>query len=156
MRRSPKPGALTAQHLEHAAQLVDDQRRQRLALDVLGDDQQRSPGLRDLLEQRDHVLQRRQILSIADQDERILEHGLHLLRVGDEVGRDEAAVELHALDDLERRLGGLRFLDRDDAVAADLLHRVGDELADRRIVVRRDRGDLRLLLARLDRPRHRA
>ena len=41
LRRSPKPGALTAQHLERAAQLVDDQRRQRLALDVLGDDQQR-------------------------------------------------------------------------------------------------------------------
>ena len=52
LRRSPKPGALTAQLFSDAAQLVDDQRRQRFALDVLGDDQQRSPGLRDLLEQR--------------------------------------------------------------------------------------------------------
>ena len=32
--------------LQRAAQLVDDQRRQRLALDVLGDDQQRLPELR--------------------------------------------------------------------------------------------------------------
>ena len=45
------------------------------------------------------------------------------------------------------------FLDRDDAFAADLLHGVGDQLADRRIVVRRDRRDLRLLLAGRDRPR---
>jgi hypothetical protein len=41
LRRSPKPGALTAQTLQRAAQLVDDQRGERLALDVLGDDQQR-------------------------------------------------------------------------------------------------------------------
>ena len=38
--------------LQDAAQLVDDQRGQRLALDVLGDDQQRLAGLGDLLEQR--------------------------------------------------------------------------------------------------------
>jgi hypothetical protein len=36
---------LHRRHLEAAAQLVDDQRRQRLALDVLGDDQQRPGGL---------------------------------------------------------------------------------------------------------------
>ena len=58
-----------------------------------------------------------------------------------------AAVELHALDDLERGLGGLRLLDGDDALAADLLHGVGDEFADGRVVVRRDRRDLRLFLA---------
>ena len=43
--------------LQDAADLVDDQRRQRLALDVLGDDQQRLAGLRDLLEQRDACLE---------------------------------------------------------------------------------------------------
>ena len=60
---------------------------------------------------------------------------------------------MHALDDFEGGLGGLRFLDRDHAFAADLLHGLGDQLADDRVVVRGDRGDLRLLLARLDRPR---
>ena len=34
-------GALTAATLQRAAQLVDDQRRQRFAFDVLSDDQQR-------------------------------------------------------------------------------------------------------------------
>ena len=41
LRRSPKPGAFTAAHVQRAAQLVDHQGRQRLALDVLGDDEQR-------------------------------------------------------------------------------------------------------------------
>ena len=45
--------------LEGAADLVDDQGRQGLALDVLGDDQQRLAGLHDLLEQRQQVLDRR-------------------------------------------------------------------------------------------------
>ena len=40
--------------LEAAAQLVDDERGQRLALDVLGDDQQRLAGLHHRLEQRQH------------------------------------------------------------------------------------------------------
>ena len=56
LRRSPKPGALTAATLQRAAQLVDDQRGQRLALDVLGDDEQRLAGAGDLLEQRQQVL----------------------------------------------------------------------------------------------------
>ena len=84
----------------------------------------------------------------------VLEHALHPLRVGHEVGRQVAAVELHPLDDLERRLGPLRLLHGHDAVAADLLERLGDELADRGVVVGGDRGDLGLLLAGVDRPRH--
>ena len=38
------PGAFDRRHLE-PAQFVDDERRQRLALDILGDDQQRPRGL---------------------------------------------------------------------------------------------------------------
>ena len=41
--------------LEDAAQLVDDQGGQGLALDVLGDDQERLVGLGDLLEQGDQL-----------------------------------------------------------------------------------------------------
>ena len=44
LRRSPKPGALTAQLFRRAADVIDDQRRQRFALDVLGYDQQRRPA----------------------------------------------------------------------------------------------------------------
>ena len=131
LRRSPKPGALTAQTLQRAAQLVDHQRRQRLAVDVLGDDEQRLARAGDLLEQRQQVLHVRDLL-LVDEDEGVLEHRLHALRVGHEVGREVAAVELHALDHVQRRLHRLGFLDGDDAFLADLLHRLGDDLADDR------------------------
>src|SRR5262249_48825976 len=80
--------------LEPAAQLVDHQRRQRLAFHVLGNDQQRLAGLHDGLEHRQHRLQPGQLL-LVQQDEGIFELGHHLLGVGDEVGREIAAVELH-------------------------------------------------------------
>ena len=59
-------------HVEDAAELVDHQRRQGLALDVLGDDQQRPLGLGDLLEQR-HQLVHAGDLVLVDEDERLLE-----------------------------------------------------------------------------------
>src|SRR5205085_7428898 len=116
---------LDGRDLEAAAQLVDDQGRQRLALDVLGDDQQRTPTLNDRFQDREHRLKVRQLL-LMDQDVWIVELDLHLLRVGDEVWREIAAVELHALDDVELELEALGFLDGDDAFLADLLHRLGD------------------------------
>ena len=72
----------------------------------------------------------------------VLQFGDHLLRVGDEIGREIAAIELHALDDVEFGLGGLGLLDRDDALVADFLHRLGDHFADRLVAVGRDRADL--------------
>src|SRR5579885_1234778 len=42
----------------------------------------------------------------------------------------------------ERGLERARFFDGDDAVLADLVHRLGDDLADRLVVVRRDGADL--------------
>jgi hypothetical protein len=56
--------------------------------------------------------------------------GFHRLGVGDEVGRDVAAVELHTLDVLGLELQALGLLDGDDAVLADLVHDLGDQLAD--------------------------
>src|SRR6476620_310978 len=70
---------LDRRDLEAAAQLVDDERGQRLELDP------------------------------------------HLVGVGDEVGRDVAAVELHALDHVKLGLEALRLFHRDDALVADLL-----------------------------------
>src|SRR5215204_2138017 len=57
LRRSPKPGAFTAQ-------LVHDQRRQRLALDVFGDDQQRPAAGDDLVQQRQQLGQVRDLLLV--------------------------------------------------------------------------------------------
>src|ERR1019366_562719 len=107
--------------VERATKLVDDERRERLALDVLGDDEQRLLAARDRLEHGEEILHVGDLL-LADEDVRVLEHDLHALGVRDEVRREVAAVELHALDDFERRLGGLALLDRDDAFLADLLH----------------------------------
>ena len=57
-------GRLDRGHLEAAAQLVDHQRGQRLALDVLGDDQQRLARLHDLLEHRQQRLQAGELLLV--------------------------------------------------------------------------------------------
>ena len=54
---------------EGAAQLVHDERREGLALDVLGDDQQRLAGLDDLLEDREQVPDRADLL-VGDEDVR--------------------------------------------------------------------------------------
>ena len=43
-RRSPNPGALDGSRLQRAAQLVDDERGQGLALDILRSDQHRRPS----------------------------------------------------------------------------------------------------------------
>ena len=62
--------------------------------------------------------------------------------IGDEVRRQVAAIELHALHDDDFGVGRLAFLDRDDAVGgADLLHRLGQLLADFGVVVGGDGGD---------------
>ena len=51
------------------------------------------------------------------------------------------------------RLGAFGFLDRRRAFGADLLERVGHDLADARVVVSGDRRDLHALLVVGDRPR---
>ena len=141
--------SLHRRDLEAAAQLVDDERRDRLALDVLRDDEQRLARLHHRFEQRQHRLQAGQLL-LVQEDVNILELGDHLFGVGDEVRRDVAAIELHALDDLNLGVEALRLFHRDDALVADLLHRVGDHLADLLVAVGRDRTDLRHLGRRAD------
>ncbi len=88
---------------------------------------------------------------VADEDARILELSDHFLRVGDEVGRQVAAVELHSFDHVERRFGPFGLLDCDDAFLAYFFHRVGEHVADGRVAVGADcahLGDGRLLLRR--------
>jgi len=58
LRRSPKPG-LDGGDLQAAAQLVDHERGERFALDILSDDQQRLAGLHHRFEKREQGLQRR-------------------------------------------------------------------------------------------------
>ena len=93
-------GRLDGGDLQPAAQAVDDQRRQRFAFDVLGDDQERPARLHHGFQHRQHRLQAGQLL-LVQQHVDVLELGGHLLGVGDEVGRQIAAVEFHALDDVD-------------------------------------------------------
>ncbi|ESP97698.1 DNA polymerase II large subunit [Streptomyces sp. GBA 94-10 4N24] len=134
-------GRLDGDGVERAADLVDHQGRQGLALDVLGDDQQRLGATRldDLLQQRQQVLDRTD-LALVDQDVRVVEDGLHTLLVGHHVRGQVALVEGHALGEVQVDTEGVGLLDGDDAVLADLVHRLGDELADL-LVLRGERGD---------------
>src|SRR6185437_13672901 len=138
-------GGLDRDGPEQPAHLVDHQGGQGLAVDVLGDDQQGLAGLHDLVEQREHVLVGRD-LRVHDQDVRVLEDGLEALRVGDEVRGDVALVEAHALGELKLEAEGVALLDGDDAFLADLVHGLGDHLADRRVPGRDGRGGSDLLL----------
>src|SRR5581483_281282 len=137
--------------LERAAELVDDDRRERLALDVLRHDQQRATRLDDLLEDRQQILHGADLL-VGDEDVRLLEHRLHPLGVGDHVGRQVALVELHALRELELEAERLALLDVHDAVLADLLDRVRDHVADLALA-RGDGGDAGDVLLAGDRGR---
>src|SRR5690606_31328235 len=112
---------LDGQHVQRAAQLVEDQRGEGFAVDVLGDDHERLAGLHDLLEDGDEVLERADLL-LVDEDVGVLEDRLHGIRVGDEVSADVALVELHAFDDVQLGVERLGLLDGDHAIAADLVH----------------------------------
>src|SRR4051794_38613654 len=141
--------SLDGRDLQAATETVHDQGRKRFAFDVLGDDDQRLAGLHHGLEQRQQLVQRGELL-LVDEDVGVVHLNAHLVGVGDEVGRDVAAVELHALDDVELGLERLGFLDGDDTLVADLLHGVGEELADLLVAVGRDGADLGDLVVRGD------
>ena len=114
---------------ERAAQLVDNQRGQRLALDVLGDDEQLLAHLHHLLQQGQDFLNDGNLL-VGDKDQRIIQHRFHLFGVGHHVGGRIAAVELHPFDDGHARGHGLAFFHGDNAIRADSFHCVGNQLAD--------------------------
>src|SRR5438045_4025093 len=58
---------LNRSHLEPTAQLVDDERGERLTLNILGNDQQRPAALNHGLQQRQQRLQPRELL-LVDQE----------------------------------------------------------------------------------------
>ena len=127
--------------LQRAANLVHDERGERLALDVLGHDQERLAALGHGFEHGQQILHGRDLLLVDEQID-VLEHALHAFRVGHEVGGEIAAVELHPLDDVERGVQPLGLFDGNHALAADLVHGLGDDAADRRVVVGGDGAHL--------------
>ncbi|KAK1251115.1 hypothetical protein MKX07_005670 [Trichoderma sp. CBMAI-0711] len=139
-------GGLDGGDLELATELVQNADSQSLAVNVLGDDDEGAAELGRGLEGGDDVLDGRDLL-LGEQDQGVLKLNLGGLGVGDEVGGDVSAVESHTLGHLELVLQRLALLDGDDTLLADLLHGVGNQLADVVVAVGTDSGDLRNLLA---------
>ena len=129
MRRSPNPGALTEALLKVPRILLTTRVARASPSTSSAMHHDRLAALHDLLQHRQQVLDGRD-LGVGDQDVGVVEDRLHPLGVGDEVGRDVALVEAHALDGLELDAEGVGLLDGDDAFLADDVHRLGDDLAD--------------------------
>src|SRR5436305_4587083 len=137
-----KARRLHRRDLEAAPQFVDDQGGERLALDILGNNQQRIAALDNCFEDRQQRLQARQLFFVQ-QDVRAVELADHLFGVSHKIRGEIAAIKLHPLDDFELSVEARRLFDSDDALVADLLHRLRDHFADFTIVIRRDGPDLR-------------
>ena len=129
LRRSPKPGALTAAALNVPRSLFTI--RVARASPSTSSEMMRSGSvaLHDLVENREHVLDVADLL-VGDQDIGVVENGLHTILVVDEVRREVALVELHTLGELELQPEGLAVLNVHHAVLADLVDGVGDDVAD--------------------------
>ncbi len=134
-------GSLHGADLEGAAKLIDHQRGQRLAFDLFGNDQQGLARVDDLFENGHQVLDVGDLL-LVHEDVSVFEHALHRLRVRDEIRREIPAIELHPLDDLKFGFEALALFDGDHAVFADLLHCVGQDIADFGVAVRGHGADL--------------
>ena len=70
----------------------------------------------------------------------VVDDRLHLVGIRHHIGRDIAAVKLHAFHNLGIGFRGLGLLHGDDTVGANLFHRLGDQLADR-LVAGRNRSN---------------
>ena len=114
---------------EYASQLVQNDVCQSVALNVFSDDDELLASLYDLLEQRQNVLNRGDLL-IGDENVRIVDNSFHLIGISYHVGGDVAAVELHAFNYLGVGLSSLALFKGDNAVSGYLLHSLSDKLAD--------------------------
>lgn len=132
---------LDSSNLELATELVQNANGESLTLNVLSNDDKRPSLLGRDLKSGDDVLNSRDLL-LGEEDERVLKLDLLGLGIGDEVGGDEATVESHTLGDLELISNGLALLAGDDTLLANLLHGVGNHLADVDITVGGDGSNL--------------
>src|SRR3569623_1849167 len=122
-------GGLHRAHFDDAADGVHHQSGEGFAFHIFGDDQQRTAGFRNAFQHGQQLADVGNLL-LVDENQRVIELGAHVLLVVDEVGRQIAAVELHAFHHVELVVEARAFFDGDDAFFADLVHGVGDDLAD--------------------------
>ena len=134
-------GSLYGCNLQCPAKFIDDQSSQRFALNIFGNDDERPSAFSDLFEQGQQIFHRTDLLFV-DEDVGVLECHFHTLGISHEVRRKITAVELHAFDNFELSLEGPRFFHGNDAVLANLLHGVRDDVANGRVVVGGNAADL--------------
>ena len=91
---------------------------------------------------------------LEDQNVSVVQFAIAFGRSRDEVGRNEAFVELHSVNEADRCVDRLAFFDSDHTVFADLLQGVGQQVSDRIIVVGTDGTDIGDVFAALDRLGH--
>ena len=118
---------------------VQDEQRERVAGDLVGDDQQRSALLGDGGQHRHELANLRDAL-VRCQDVGLLENAFAEPPVARQAGRQQAVVEAHSLVEVELDSVGPVILDPNHAVGADPRQGVGHEFADV-FVSRCDRGD---------------
>jgi hypothetical protein len=71
----------------------------------------------------------------VDEDVGVFKNRFHAFSVRHEVRREIAFVELHTFHHFQSGCDRLGLFDSDRAVFANLIHRVGNDFADRRIPV---------------------
>ena len=127
-------GSLDGADLQRTTQTVHNECCQCFLINILGDDQQRTSALCACFENRKQILEVGNLF-VVDQDVGRFILALHLLCIGHEIGRDIAAVELHAFNGVDGGLGALGLVDGDDTLFLYGLHRFGDQSADSLVVV---------------------
>src|SRR5690606_16143973 len=138
--------SLDSSGLEDATDVVDNQSGQGFAFNVFSDDEQRTAGFCNLLQNRQQIANVADLL-VVDQDIGIFQNGNLLVLVVDEVGRQVAAVELHAFDDVQLVFERFAVFNGDHAFLANFVHGVGNDLADGLVAVGRDGANLSDFLA---------
>ena len=130
-----KAGSLNAHAGKGAAQLVQQNGLQGLALYILCNDYQLLAVLQHSLQQGQNILYGADLL-IGDQDLGVVQHSFHLIGIGHHIGRNVATIELHTLNHLASGLCGLGLLYGDHAVGRYLFHGLRDQFANRLVCSR--------------------
>ena len=137
-----KARSLDGQNVEHTAQFVQNQGGQCFAVDIFGnDDQFALADLDQFLEERNDVVSSGDLL-VVDQDISICNIGFHVFGVGDEVGRNVAAVKLHTFNVFGFKFEAFGFFNGDDAIFANFVHHIGNQVTNG-AVLGRDGGNVR-------------
>ena len=125
-------------YFEIVLESVEDESCEHLAFGVVGDDEERPLLLVSDLQKGENVSDVRELL-LDDQNVAVFEFNLLLFVVSDEVGRNVASVELHAVDELDLVVEGLALLYGYGAVDSYFLVEVGQHVSDGPISVGGDR-----------------